>query len=296
MDVVATTARYPKLGETVPGKDVFFLPGGKGANQAVAAARLGAPAALIGRVGRDSFGADLNTFLAAQGVDLQHVLESGSAPTGTAMITIAEQDNAIIVVAGANAEVGPADVNRPAIGRGDVLVSQLEIPPQTVEAFFARGRAAGARTILNPAPALETGRALLELADIVILNETELATLTHREVDANAAPTAIADAARALRSHAEQVVCVTIGKRGAVALIGEAAHGVAGRQIAAVDTTGAGDCFAGAVAAELARGRPIHDAFAFANAAASICVQRMGAGPSMPSRDEVAVALAGPAL
>jgi ribokinase len=293
MDVVATTDRYPKLGETVPGRDVLFLPGGKGANQAVAAARLGAQVALIGRLGRDSFGADLKTFLAAQGVGLQHVSESESASTGTAMITIAEKDNAIVVVSGANAELGPSDVERPAIGRGDVLVSQLEIPPRTVEAFFARGRAAGARTILNPAPAIEAGRPLLALSDVVILNETELAAFTHRHVDGNATLDGIADAARALRSHADQVVCVTLGKRGVVAVDGGETHGIAGRDVAVVDTTGAGDCFAGAVAAELACGRPIRDALEFANAAASICVQRMGAGPSMPGLSEVAAVLRG---
>jgi ribokinase len=287
MDVVATAARHPKIGETVAGRDLLYCPGGKGANQAVAAARLGAATSLIGRTGRDGFGADLRAFLAAQGVDLTHVRDCDAAPTGTAVIVVAEKDNTIVVVPGANAELSAADVQSAAIARGDVLVSQFEIPLPTVAAFFARGRAVGARTILNPAPALQVDRALLALADLIILNETELALLAHREVDADAAPADLAAVARALRTHADQLICVTIGKRGAIAVAGEATHVIAGREVGAIDTTGAGDCFTGAVAAELARGRPIADALDFANRAASICVQRMGAGPSMPSRDEV---------
>ena len=117
MDVVATTARYPKIGETVPGEDVFFFPGGKGANQAVAAARLGAQTSLIGRIGRDSFGVDLKAFLAAQGVDLRHVMDSDRTSTGTAVIVVAQKDNAIVVVPGANAELSAADVERADIAR-----------------------------------------------------------------------------------------------------------------------------------------------------------------------------------
>jgi ribokinase len=287
MDVVATAARYPKPGETVAGREVFFLPGGKGANQAVAAARLGAPTALIGCIGRDGFGGELKAFLSSRGIDLQHVRTAATAPSGTALIVLAEGDNAIVVVPGANAEIGAADIARADIARGDVLVSQFEIPTETVAAFFARGRACGARTILNPAPAIEAGRELLAAADVVILNETELAFFARRKVDVNDAPTAIADAARALRAHAGQVVCVTIGRRGAVAVIDAQTHVIAGREVEVVDTTGAGDCFVGGLAAELARGAPLREALDFANRAASICVQRMGAGPAMPDRDEV---------
>lgn len=287
MDVVATTARAPKIGETVLGKDMFFFPGGKGANQAVAAARLGAETSLIGRIGRDNFGADLKAFLAAQGIDLRHVQESDTAATGTALIVVAEKDNAIVVVPAANAELTAQDVGRANLSAGDVLVAQFEIPPAAIKAFFARGRAVGARTIFNPAPALELDRDLQALADVVILNETELAAFTQQHVDAHTVIAGIAAAARALRSSAGQIVCVTIGSRGAVAIMGDETLCIAGRAVDVVDTTGAGDCFAGAVAAELARGQPMRDALEFANAAASICVQRMGAGPSMPGRDEV---------
>ena len=290
MDVVATAPRHPKVGETVLGREMFFVPGGKGANQAVAAARLGAQVSLIGRVGRDGFGAQMKAFLTAQGVDLTNVQETEGAATGCALIVVANKDNAIVVVPAANADLSALDVEGPEFSRADVLVSQLEIPTSTVAAFFARGRARGARTIFNPAPAIDVDRSLFALADLVILNETELAAFTGRQVEATAATGTIVDVANALRSRADQVVCVTLGARGAVATIGSETHVVDGRQVEALDTTGAGDCFAGAVAAELARGASVLDALQFANIAASICVQRMGAGPSMPGLDEVRVA------
>lgn len=290
MDIVATAPRHPAVGETVLGRDMFFFPGGKGANQAVAAVRLGARTFLLGRIGRDDFGAQMKAFLAAQGVDLSQVRESDSAPTGSALIVVAKEDNAIVVVPAANTELSVADIEGADVARGDTLLSQLEIPAQTVAAFFARGRARGARTIFNPAPAIDIDPALFKHADLVILNETELAAFTRRDVSATAATADIAAAANALRSHADQVVCVTLGARGAVAVIGDRTHVIDGRRVEALDTTGAGDCFAGAVASELARGATVEDALRFANVAASICVQRMGAGPSMPGLDEVRAA------
>ena len=138
MDVVATAPRHPKVGETVLGREMFFFPGGKGANQAVAAARLGAQVSLIGRVGRDGFGAQMKAFLAAQGVDLKNVQDSDSAATGCALIVVAAKDNAIVVVPAANAELTAQDVEGADVTRADVLVSQLEIPTPTVAAFFQR--------------------------------------------------------------------------------------------------------------------------------------------------------------
>lgn len=286
-DLVIDVPAIPRPGETLIGGTLREFPGGKGANQAVAAARLGAEGSLIGRIGRDGFGAQLKAFLSNQGVDLANVRESESAATGTALIVVADSDNAIVVVAAANAELAPKDVEGAAIARGDVLLAQLEIPTATVTAFLARGRALGARTILNPAPAIEIDRQLFALADLVILNETELAAFAQRNVDAAASVPEIAEAAGALRGRADQIVCVTLGARGAVAILGSETCVIEGRKVEAVDTTGAGDCFAGAVAAALARGEAMLDALQFANAAASICVQRMGAGPSMPSLEEV---------
>ena len=143
MDVVATASRHPRVGETVAGQAVHYFPGGKGANQAVAAAKLGAPVTLIGRLGTDAFGQQLRTFLAAQGVDLTLVKDTADIHTGTAVITIADADNTIVVVPGANALVSAEDVGAPALAKGDVAVSQFEIPQATISAFFKRARAAG---------------------------------------------------------------------------------------------------------------------------------------------------------
>ena len=177
MDVVATAERHPALGETVAGKEVLYFPGGKGANQAVAASKLGAATTLIGRLGKDAFGRELRTFLADQGVDLGLVRDTADAHTGTAIITLANAENTIVVVPGANDLVTPDDVASAVLGKGDIAVSQFEIPLATINAFFRRARAAGASTMLNPAPARALDAELLDLVDILVLNETELALL-----------------------------------------------------------------------------------------------------------------------
>jgi ribokinase len=286
MDVVVTADRHPRVGETVAGNAVLYFPGGKGANQAVAAAKLGAPTALIGRLGADTFGRELQAFFAAQGVDLGFVKDTAEAHTGTAIITIANTDNTIVVVPGANALVSADDVAAPVLEKGDVAVSQFEIPPATITAFFKRARAAGATTILNPAPAMKFEPELLELVNILILNETELGLLTGKEFCDSDDPACFIEAARSLAGE-DKIVCVTLGKRGVLALVKGQPLTVPGRAVEAVDTTGAGDCFVGALAAQLASGKLITDALDYANAAASVCVQRMGAAPSMPTAAEV---------
>src|SRR5216683_4999187 len=161
MDVVATAERHPKVGETVAGQEVRYFPGGKGANQAVAAAKLGAATALIGRLGADAFGQELKAFLAAQGVDVSCVRETAEAHTGTAIITLANADNTIVVVPGANGLVSADDLAAVELAQGDVAVSQFEIPLPTIAAFFKRARRARATTILNPAPARKVDSGLL---------------------------------------------------------------------------------------------------------------------------------------
>src|ERR1700687_243164 len=282
MDVVATAERHPRIGETVAGNAVLYFPGGKGANQAVAAAKLGAPTTLIGRLGKDAFGDQLKAFLAAQGVELSFVQDSDTH-TGTAVITVANADNTIVVIPGANALVSPADVAGPVFAKDDIAVSQFEIPLPATGAFFKRARAAGATTILNPAPAIESKRELLDLVDILILNESELGFLAnteHADTDDHAR---FIEVARSLQTSQDKLICVTLGKRGVLALVDGKPLIVPGRTVKAVDTTGAGDCFVGAAAAQLARGKSICEALVYANAAASICVQRMGAAPSMPA-------------
>jgi ribokinase len=293
MDVVATAERHPRLGETIAGREVLYFPGGKGANQAVAAAKLGAATTLIGRVGTDAFGRDLRAFLETQGVNLTFVQDTPEAHTGTAIITVANADNTIVVIPGANALVGAADVTMPSLAKRDVAVSQFEIPLATIGTFFVRARAAGATTILNPAPALPFDRGLLDLVDIIILNESELGLLARTELhDTDDHPRFI-EAARLLQSGTDKIICVTLGRRGVLALVTSEPLIIPGRAVKARDATGAGDCFVGAVAAQLANGGPIRDAFDYANVAASICVQRMGAAPSMPTAAEVAAVLRG---
>ena len=291
MDVVATAERHPRIGETVAGHSVMYFPGGKGANQAVSAAKLGAPTSLIGRLGRDAFGEQLRAFLASQGIDLTAVKDSAGAATGTALITLAKADNTIVVIPGANAEVSPEDVAQVALTASDVAVSQFEIPQATIVAFFRQARAAGATTILNPAPASAFDSALFALIDVLVLNETELGFLTGIALGDTPTLPQVSDAVRALDPRDDQTVCVTLGARGAVAVTGIKARLVEGRAVTAVDTTGAGDCFVGALAARLSQGAPIADAIGYANIAASISVQRMGAGPSMPTAEEVAAVL-----
>jgi len=289
MDVVATAERHPAIGETVAGKDILYFPGGKGANQAVAAAKLGAPTTLIGRLGKDAFGAQLRAFLGGQGVDLGPVQDSTDAHTGTAVITLANADNTIVVVPGANGLVSAADVGTVVLAKGDVAVSQFEIPLPAICAFFQRARAAGATTILNPAPARVFDAKLLTLVDILVLNESELGLLANRGLRDSDEIVLFVDAARSLQASERQTICVTLGKRGAVALVDGEVLTVAGRSAKAIDTTGAGDCFVGALAARLALGASVRDAITYANIAASISVQRMGAAPSMPSAADMEV-------
>lgn len=211
MDVVATAERHPRVGETVFGKDVLYFPGGKGANQAVAAAKLGARTALIGRLGKDAFGAELRTFLAGQGVDVSLVRETADAHTGTAIITLADADNTIVVIPGANGLVTPDDVAAVPLTKGDIAVSQFEIPVPAISAFFARARTAGAATILNPAPAREFGKQLFDLVDVLVLNETELGLLAKVELREGDDTARFVEAAKTLQVRSKQIICVTLG-------------------------------------------------------------------------------------
>jgi ribokinase len=288
MDLVVRAPRHPRPGETVLGDSFQTFPGGKGANQAVAAARLGAHAALVAMLGKDAFGDALDAFLRSEAIDASS-LQRVELATGIGCIVVdAESQNTIVVVPGANALLGPERVQAVSVAAGDVLVSQLEIPLPTVQAFLAHGRRQGATTLLNPSPAQTCPPALLRLADLLVLNdETEaaffagIAALDPADIDA------VVDAATTLRVRADQWVVVTLGERGAVALHGDRHHAIPARQVRAVDPTGAGDCFVGAVAARLAAGDDVVPALHYANIAASLCVQKLGAAPSLPYRAEV---------
>ena len=291
LDHVARVAVLPRAGETVASRTLSQFPGGKGANQAVATARLGAATRLLGAVGQDGAGDIMLDFLGGAGVDVAGVRRETDAPTGQAFITVDDAArNMIVVAAGANALYGADAANAAELGGAGVILTQFEATLAAIETIFTRPEAAGALKILNTAPALMEGARLLALADILILNETELASFAGLDAEP-ADPDAAIAAARSL-ARSGQTVLATLGAAGAVAVRGDEVFRVAGLRQRAVDTTGAGDCFCGALAAGLDRGLALPAAMAFANAAAALSVTRAGAAASMPLSAEVEALLA----
>ena len=287
-DIVATVERHPSPGETVLGDKVFMFPGGKGANQAVAVARLGGSARLIGRVGFDAFGSEMIKFLRNEGVDVAFVKAVDTAPTGLALITVdAKSENAITVVPGAN-HAWTSGLGEIRTHPGDFVVCQLEIPLPIVQAAFLQAKASGAQTVLNPAPYQALPDAILAATDILILNEIELGQMAGRTLDA-ALVDDLQTAAAHLTARGPKMVVVTLGRRGALLTTAAAGHRrVAAHAVPPVDTTGAGDCFIGAFIAELMAGSAPDTAADFASKAASISVTRHGAAASFPTRSDIA--------
>ena len=296
MDLVAGVERIVRPGETVAGESFASYPGGKGGNQALAAhlASGGAvPVLLFGKVGRDALGEELLDFYRRQGLATDLIARSAGQPTGTALIQVERESgqNSIVVVAGANGDFTPEEMDALPLEAGDILLSQFEVPTDCIAALFRRGRGLGTVNILNPAPAKATGRDLLALVDILVPNETELAFLSGASITEASSDQEVAAAAKSLAARPDQRIVVTLGPRGALAVMGRETLRVPGRPVAPVDTTGAGDCFVGTLAAALARGLALAEALATANAAASLSVQRKGAGPSMPTAAEIAATL-----
>ncbi|MCA8000358.1 ribokinase [Burkholderia metallica] len=288
IDLVTRAPRLPVPGETLLGTDFQTVHGGKGANQAVAAARLGASVAMIGCVGDDAFGARLHAALAAEGIDLTHLDRIGGAATGVATITVDEGGaNSIVVVPGANARLDAdrIDAAREAIAGATMLVCQLEVPVTTVARAIACASAHHTPVLLNPAPAQPLFDALLARVDYLVVNETEAESLTGIAVGDDASAVR---AAEALRAKGVGNVLVTLGARG-VCWRGGAGNGrLRAMPVVAVDTTAAGDTFVGGFAAARAGGASMNDAIDFGQRAAAICVMRYGAQTSIPTRDEVA--------
>lgn len=288
-DLTAYTERMPRPGETVNGRKFVIGPGGKGSNQAVAAARLGAQVTFVGRVGQDVFGDLALRTWKEEGVNTDFVIRDPENVTGVAPIWVDDSgENSIIVVLGANLAVSRADVDAAAraIAQADVVLTQLEIDYDTVGYALKVAKDAGVRTILNPAPAGKVAPETLALADFMTPNETELEALTGKP----GAP--VEEAARSLLTAAGQTVVVTLGARGAQYVQRDGAALVPAYTVNVVDTTGAGDAFNGGLAVALAEGKDLKDAIAFANATAALCVTRPGTAPSMPRRDEVEALLA----
>ncbi len=290
MDFVVQVERLPAPGETTLGSGFRMIPGGKGANQACAAGRLAANAAvrMVGRVGYDPFADHLKASLAASGVDVAAVMATRSQPTGVALIWVEKAgQNSIVVAAGANGELAPEDIEsvKQAYSGARCALFQLETPLKTVESALQAARRAGAVTVLDPAPAQPLPAPLLALVDILTPNESEACLLLGRAPQRVGFEEAPAMAA-ALRALGPRAVILKLGEQGCYYSGPEGETAAAGFRVEAVDTTAAGDTFNGAFAVALAEGSELTDALRFANAAAALSVTRLGAQASIPQRAE----------
>jgi ribokinase len=290
MDLVVRCEHIPAPGETVIGGQFVTLPGGKGANQAVAAARLGGEVRFVGCVGADAFGESLFAGMAADGIITDHLRRDPEAPTGVALIGVDDRgQNAIIVAPGANHRLTPADIDaaRDSIAEAAYLVIQLEIPQSMVAHAVALAKEVGTRVLLNPAPvsvAEPFPHSLLRQVDVLTPNEHEAANLL-----GYASPDGVdmEEAARRLVEIGIDCVVVTLGGEGCLLATQEGVRHLPALRVSPVDTTAAGDCFTGALAVALAEGQEMEAAIAFATRAAAISVTRLGAQPSLPWRAEL---------
>lgn len=289
MDFVVSVERLPAPGETLLGRDFQMLPGGKGANQACAAGKLGAgrvAVRMIGRVGRDIFGETLKASLEAAGVDVRAVTPAAS-PTGVALIWVDHRgQNSIVVASGANREFPAASLDASLFRGAGLVLFQLETPLDTVDAALSLARSEGAQTVLDPAPAQPLSAGLLSKVDILTPNESEALLLLGRP----AGGVCVADAplvARALAARGPRHVILKMGENGCFWASGGEARHFPAYPVEARDTTAAGDTFNAALAVALAEGKSMDEAIPFANAAAAISVTRVGAQASAPTRAEV---------
>jgi ribokinase len=292
MDLTFRTPRLPGPGETLAGHSFQTGFGGKGSNQAVMAARLGARVTMIGKVGRDVFGEQMLGNFRAQGIDTTYVGSDADRPSGVASIIVDDEArNCILVIPGANLALSPQDVCEAAaaIREADVLLCQLEVPLVTVLEALRLARDAGVRTILNPAPAAPLPDEVLQLADLCVPNETEIELLTGRPART---PQEAATAADFLLGRGPQTVLVTLGERGVLLRDGQTTEQVPAVPVKAVDSSGAGDAFIGSLAVFLAEGLPLSEAAQRANAVAALSVTRAGTQASFPSRTEAEAFLA----
>ena len=286
-DMIIRLPRLPRPGETLLGGEFFTAAGGKGGNQAVGAARAGGRVTFIARVGTDSLGSESVAAYRRDGINVRHVLRDAYAPSGVALIFVAESgENSIAVAGGANAKLSPADVKlaATAIRSAAALVVQLETPLAAVTTAVRIAVAAAVPVILNPAPARKLPAALLARVAYLTPNETEAELLTGIKVSDGASA---GRACESLRARGVGTVILTLGSRGAFVAEGGGGRLVPGFKVKAVDTTGAGDVFNGALAVALAEGRPLGDAVRFANAAGALSVMTLGAQPSAPTRPAI---------
>ncbi|RSK55640.1 ribokinase [Bacillus canaveralius] len=286
MDLLVKSSRFPNSGETILGESVEYFSGGKGANQAVAASRLGAEVTMIGAVGDDLYGDRLKEILKKDQVDISSIKTVGGESSGLAIILLENADNRIIVIQGANAHCTKEDIdlNQAKIRESDIILIQMEVPLETVNYAVSMAKTFNKTVILNPAPAQELSDDLLQKVDIITPNDTELRLLTNKKTEGYNFIQRI----DMLLEKGVQHVVTTIGSEGSVykaakqELITFPAY-----QVPVVDTTGAGDCFNGALAFALGRGDSITDAIKLANKTAALSVSKYGAQSSMPTLDDV---------
>ena len=287
VDLTFRTARLPRPGETVAGYSLVVGMGGKGGNQAVAAARLGASVAFVARVGNDAYGAEAIRAYQAEGIDATFIRQDANLPTGTAAIVVDDAaENCIIAVPGANAGLTPEDVRKASavIQQADVVICQLETPLEATLEAFRLARAAGILTVLTPAPVMELPDQLLRLCDVCVPNQTEMELLAGMPVKSQSEARA---AANLLRTRGVRTVVVTMGDSGALLVDEAGAMQVPAVEVVAVDPTGAGDAFTAALAVSLAKGSELREAARRASVVAAITVTRLGTQTAFPSLAEV---------
>ena len=287
MDLVVYSDKQPAKGETILGNSFETFQGGKGANQAVAVAKLGLPVSLIGKVGNDVFGDELLENLNRETVDTSMIVRH-EGPSGVAFIYVFEQtsENHIIVISGSNKEVKSNQISDKELSTSDVLISQLEVPPSEIEDLFIRAKNSGTYRMLNAAPALEISKNLIRETDLLVMNESELENLSERSVD-NENIDSIAEAIKVLNLKTTQSIAVTLGSKGVYVYTNQKGDFIDGHKIEAVDTTGSGDCFIGALATHYLKSNDLLDSVNFANKAAALSVTKRGASASMPTLEEV---------
>lgn len=286
MDLVVTTDRIPVVGETVIGKTFKQVAGGKGANQAVAIARLGGNVRMIGAVGQDLFGDTLLAGLKAEGIGHEGIQQIADTASGIAAITVSGGNNSIIVAPGANFAVLPADIaaNKALYEQADVVVHQLETPIETIEASLYLARSLGKTTVLNPAPSQPLSAAIIQNSDLLVPNETELADLAGMPVDTD---DEVVAAARSLIEQGARELVVTLGSRGAMHVTAQTVKKIGTHPVKVVDTTAAGDSFIGGLVVALSEGKGMDGALEFARAVSSLTVSVAGAQTSLPLRSAV---------
>ena len=286
-DLVVYVDRLPRPGETVFGNRFQQFPGGKGANQAVAASRLGGDVHLVGNVGSDPFGKEMRDFLAGENIDTSEIAILDTASTGIALITVdSASENSIVVVSAANMVWGTRDLVRMKMGRSHIVICQFEIPLEIIESAFERAKKMGATTILNPAPIKPATERILKTVDYLVVNEVELEAFSGAPVNPDD-PTSVYAAMEKLHERGPVAIVATLGPRGALLSGPIGRYEAKGHKVNAVDTTGAGDCFIGGFAAALAKSASVPEAIDFANKAAAISVTRRGAASSFPIVAEV---------